>query len=123
MTKQTTTLDRVMRNILPARVLVDDRHLLRQFADEGDQEAFAVLVRRHTAMVLGICRRVLPTAQDLYSIECGWSFQQASRRASRGGVCPQSRRPRRLPRQQALQPLPEMERLLAVWNDRQSTSP
>src|SRR5262249_51210655 len=41
-----------------------DRELLRRFAEEGDQEAFAALVRRHGALVLGTCRRLLPTAQD-----------------------------------------------------------
>jgi RNA polymerase sigma factor (sigma-70 family) len=41
-----------------------DRELLRRFVEEGDQEAFAALVRRHGAMVLGVCRRALPTAQD-----------------------------------------------------------
>lgn len=34
-----------------------DRDLLRQFADDRDQEAFAVLVRRHTHLVLGVGRR------------------------------------------------------------------
>src|SRR5437762_5054218 len=41
-----------------------DRELLRRYADDGDQTAFALLVSRHTAMVLGVCRRALPTVQD-----------------------------------------------------------
>src|SRR5262245_8384151 len=41
-----------------------DRELLRRFALEGDQAAFEALGARHTGMVLGVCRRVLPTVQD-----------------------------------------------------------
>ncbi len=41
-----------------------DRDLLRRFALHNDQTAFAALVRRHAAMVLGICRRSLPSLQD-----------------------------------------------------------
>jgi RNA polymerase sigma factor (sigma-70 family) len=40
-----------------------DRELLARFA-AGDQRAFEALVRRHTGMVLGVCRRVLPSVQD-----------------------------------------------------------
>jgi RNA polymerase sigma factor (sigma-70 family) len=43
---------------------VSDRELLRRFTEDQDQEAFAALVRRHGSMVLGVCRRALPTAQD-----------------------------------------------------------
>jgi RNA polymerase sigma factor (sigma-70 family) len=40
-----------------------DRTLLAQYA-AGDEGAFATLVERHADMVLGVCRRTLPTAQD-----------------------------------------------------------
>lgn len=41
-----------------------DRHLLRRFADERDQSAFAALVERHGPMVYGVCRRTLQDPQD-----------------------------------------------------------
>jgi RNA polymerase sigma factor (sigma-70 family) len=41
-----------------------DAALLRRFAARRDQDAFAELVRRHGAMVLGVCRRVLRDAHD-----------------------------------------------------------
>ena len=43
---------------------VTDRELLRRFARDNDQPAFEVLVTRHTAMVLGVCRRALSNVQD-----------------------------------------------------------
>jgi RNA polymerase sigma factor (sigma-70 family) len=42
---------------------LEDAELLRRFV-AGDDRAFAVLVQRHSALVLGVCRRVLGHAQD-----------------------------------------------------------
>jgi RNA polymerase sigma factor (sigma-70 family) len=41
-----------------------DRQLLRRFADTRDEDAFAVLVRRHGPLVLGVCRRALLHVED-----------------------------------------------------------
>jgi RNA polymerase sigma factor (sigma-70 family) len=65
MSDGTATLVRAIRTtIKPDWTRLDDRELLRRFAEEGSQEAFAVLVRRHAPLVFGACRRALPTAQD-----------------------------------------------------------
>jgi RNA polymerase sigma factor (sigma-70 family) len=41
-----------------------DGELVARFAETGEAEAFATLVRRHGPMVLGVCRRVLGHEQD-----------------------------------------------------------
>lgn len=41
-----------------------DADLVRRFADTRDEGAFAALVRRHAALVFGVCRRVLRHDQD-----------------------------------------------------------
>jgi RNA polymerase sigma factor (sigma-70 family) len=41
-----------------------DDELVRRFAEQRDEAAFAALVKRHGAMVLGVCRRVLRHEQD-----------------------------------------------------------
>jgi RNA polymerase sigma factor (sigma-70 family) len=41
-----------------------DCQLLERFVEHRDEQAFAALVRRHGALVLGVCQRVLPRAED-----------------------------------------------------------
>src|SRR5438067_6194352 len=43
-----------------------DRVLLDRFVRTRDEEAFAALVKRHAAMVMAVCRRVL---NDVHSAE------------------------------------------------------
>src|SRR5438105_15106681 len=64
-----TSLDSVMRHVrsLAAGQGGKDRtdgQLLRAFSAANDQDAFAVLARRHGPLVLAVCRRVLGQLQD-----------------------------------------------------------
>ena len=43
---------------------LSDQGLLERFVRSRDEAAFAELMRRHAAMVLGVCRRVLSHSQD-----------------------------------------------------------
>ena len=45
-----------------------DRELLTEFARNRDEYAFTELVRRHTALVAGVCRRVLRNEQDVEDV-------------------------------------------------------
>lgn len=49
----------------PAVEQPSDGELLERFVSHRDEAAFVELVRRHGAVVLGVCRRVLDTAEDV----------------------------------------------------------
>ncbi len=79
-------LDNVLRHLkrllAPTADEWTDRHLLERYANYRDEEAFASLVRRHGALVLGVGRRFLPAedAEDLFQA----TFLILARKASAG---------------------------------------
>jgi RNA polymerase sigma factor (sigma-70 family) len=48
----------------PGASELTDRQLLERFANQGDDRAFTLLVRRHGPLVLSVCRRVLGSFHD-----------------------------------------------------------
>ena len=42
-----------------------EKRLLDRFIDDGDQDAFQVIIDRHGPMVLGVCRSVLRDSHDV----------------------------------------------------------
>jgi RNA polymerase sigma factor (sigma-70 family) len=63
---------------------ISDRDLLGRFVEKNDQSAFTALVRRHTGMVFGVCRRVLPNLQDAEDA-CQATFLVLAQKAK--GIC------------------------------------
>jgi RNA polymerase sigma factor (sigma-70 family) len=59
-------LVRQLRHLLapPETHGAGDAELLDRFVKGGDQAAFELLVRRHEAMVFGVCRRIVGDRQD-----------------------------------------------------------
>src|SRR5712664_413498 len=57
---------RHIRTLAGSRVLAEasDGQLLERFARCREEAAFALLLRRHGPMVLGVCRRVLRQVED-----------------------------------------------------------
>jgi RNA polymerase sigma factor (sigma-70 family) len=60
-----------------------DRELLLRFVEKDDQAAFTALVNRHSGMLLGVCRRALPTVQDAEDA-CQATFLLLARKANAG---------------------------------------
>lgn len=81
--KRGMTLSRVMRRLAAGQgdEQTSDRDLLRRFAQERDEAAFAVLVRRHSTMVLGVALRVLRHHQDAEDV-CQATFLLLARKAA-----------------------------------------
>jgi RNA polymerase sigma factor (sigma-70 family) len=63
---QIGSLLRHIRRIIGAAAPADttDGRLLEQFCRQGDEPAFAALVRRHGPLVMGVCRRLLHDPHD-----------------------------------------------------------
>jgi hypothetical protein len=51
-------------SLLPDGAGLSDGQLVGCFVEQGDQAAFAALVRRHGPMVWGVCRRLLANHHD-----------------------------------------------------------
>src|SRR5262245_3020863 len=78
------TLRKAIRSVAESdRPEMTDQELLRRFASEDDQGAFSTLVARHTGMVLGVGRRVLPTVQDAEDA-CQATFVVLAQKARQG---------------------------------------
>ncbi|QJW97819.1 RNA polymerase sigma factor [Frigoriglobus tundricola] len=74
-------VSRAVRELSQAEVsALCDRSLLQRYVEADDQAAFAALVARHSKMVLGVCKRVLPSDQDAEDV-CQAVFLILARKA------------------------------------------
>src|SRR5262245_27142454 len=64
---QATPVIRYIRKLMrgPPDDEDSDGRLLQRFVAHADESAFEALVQRHGPMVLGVCRRLLPSAPDV----------------------------------------------------------
>jgi len=60
----TKVIQNLRRTTLADEARVSDGQLLDQFIERQDESAFAALVRRHSPMVWGVCRRIVAHHQD-----------------------------------------------------------
>src|SRR5579884_2859236 len=81
----TTNRERILHSLRrlagEAESALPDGELLRRYFAQGDQSAFAALVRRHGAMVFAVCRSVLRQSQDAEDA-CQATFLILARKAS-----------------------------------------
>ncbi len=67
MTAELKVLVRRVRRVAGNQQLANlsDRELLQKYGREGNEDAFALVVKRHALLVAGVCRRVLRNEQDV----------------------------------------------------------
>src|SRR5579859_6856318 len=127
MQETTNRLHKVLAHLRVSCEALSDGQLLTRFVAGQDEAAFAMLVRRHGPMVLGVCRRVLRHAQDAEDVfqatflilarkarsvlnrEAigGWLYRVAYRAAQEARAMRARRRAKEQPIADALQPAAE----------------
>src|SRR4051795_9625621 len=133
---------RYLYGLGPSGAGPSDAELLGRFIDRRDEAAFALLVRRHGAMVYGVCRRLLPEqdAEDAFQATflvlaqkartaaprevANWLYGVARRAAllSRRSIARRRERTGEMPDRPAPEPTP-MAELLAALDEELSRLP